>query len=99
MHDHLWRDNWIEFKARLMAQWEHLTHHELDAAADKREHVLRHIEAREGVDRPEAERRLREVERSAESAWPAASIALPRRKCGLSTDACEMLATGSPRGA
>lgn len=62
MHDHLWRDNWIEFKARLMAQWEHLTHHELDAAANKREHVLQHIELREGVDRPEAERRLREVE-------------------------------------
>jgi hypothetical protein len=62
MHDHLWRDNWIEFKARVMAQWEHLTHHELDAAADKREHVLRHIELREGVDRAEAERRLREVE-------------------------------------
>jgi len=62
MHDHLWRDNWIELKARLMAQWEHLTHHELDTAADKREHVLRHIELRDGVDRPEAERRLREVE-------------------------------------
>jgi hypothetical protein len=62
MHDHLWRDNWIEFKARLMAQWEHLTHQELDAAADRREHVLRHIELRERVDRPEAERRLREIE-------------------------------------
>jgi hypothetical protein len=46
MHDHLWRDNWIEFKARLLAQWEHLTHHELEAAADRREHVLRHIETK-----------------------------------------------------
>jgi hypothetical protein len=63
MHDHLWRDNWIEFKARLMAHWEHLTHTELDSAEDRREHVLRHIELREGVNRPEAERRLQELEK------------------------------------
>jgi uncharacterized protein YjbJ (UPF0337 family) len=54
--------NWKQFKGKVKETWGDLTDDELDQIAGKRDVLLGKIQERYGVEKDEAERRLRDFE-------------------------------------
>lgn len=54
--------NWKQFKGKVKETWGDLTDDELDQIAGKRDVLLGKIQERYGVEKAEAERRLRDFE-------------------------------------
>lgn len=56
--------NWKQFKGKVKARWGDLTDDELDTIDGRREELLGKIQKAYGIGQEEAERQLREFERS-----------------------------------
>ncbi|WP_020565512.1 CsbD family protein [Methylosarcina fibrata] len=54
--------NWKQFKGKVKETWGELTDDELDQIAGKRDVLLGKIQERYGIQRDEAERRIRDFE-------------------------------------
>lgn len=54
--------NWKQFKGKVKETWGDLTDDELDQVAGKRDVLLGKIQERYGIEKDEAERRLRDFE-------------------------------------
>ncbi|MCL7421953.1 MAG: CsbD family protein [Methylobacter sp.] len=54
--------NWKQFKGKVKETWGELTDDELDQVAGKRDVLLGKIQERYGIEKDEAERRLRDFE-------------------------------------
>jgi uncharacterized protein YjbJ (UPF0337 family) len=54
--------NWKQFKGKVKETWGELTDDELDQIAGKRDVLLGKIQERYGIERDEAERRIRDFE-------------------------------------
>lgn len=54
--------NWKQFKGKVKETWGDLTDDELDQIAGKRDVLLGKIQERYGIEKDEAERRLRDFE-------------------------------------
>ncbi|MGZ5586048.1 MAG: CsbD family protein [Methylobacter sp.] len=54
--------NWKQFKGKIKETWGDLTDDELDQIAGKRDVLLGKIQERYGMEKDEAERRLRDFE-------------------------------------
>lgn len=59
--------NWREFKGKVKEQWGKITDDELDQIAGQREQLAAKIQKYYGISKDEAERRLRDWERSLDS--------------------------------
>lgn len=56
--------NWKQFKGKVKARWGDLTDDELDVINGRREELLGKIQKAYGIGKDEAERQLRDFERS-----------------------------------
>lgn len=56
--------NWRQLKGKVKARWGDLTDDEIDTIAGRREELLGKIQKAYGIGQEEAERQLREFERS-----------------------------------
>jgi uncharacterized protein YjbJ (UPF0337 family) len=56
--------NWKQFKGKVKARWGDLTDDELDVIDGRREELLGKIQKAYGIGKDEAERQLRDFERS-----------------------------------
>ncbi|MCW5979205.1 MAG: CsbD family protein [Bryobacteraceae bacterium] len=61
--------NWKQFKGKMKEQWGKLTDDDLDVIAGKRDQLVGRIQERYGIERDEADRRVREFE-SRHGEWP-----------------------------
>lgn len=56
--------NWKQLKGKVKAQWGHLTDDQIDTIDGRREELLGRIQEAYGVGKDEAERQVRDFERS-----------------------------------
>ena len=56
--------NWKQLKGRMKEKWGELTNDDLDVAAGHRDYLVGKLQERYGIQRDEAERRVRDFERN-----------------------------------
>ena len=61
--------NWKQFKGKVKEQWGKLTDDDLDVIEGKRDQLLGRIQERYGIQKDEAEKRVKEFE-TRHGAWP-----------------------------
>ena len=60
---------WKQLKGKVLEKWGKLTNDDLDVVAGKRDQLLGKIQQRYGVMRDEAERQVKEWERTSKVEW------------------------------
>ena len=76
--------NWKQVKGKLMERWGRITDDQLEIIAGKRDHLVGVLQESYGIAKDEAERQVKEWEKSIERLFGAASEhgQEPRRKVG-----------------
>ena len=64
MNDDRLEGNWKQFKGKVKEQWGKLTDDDLDVIAGRRDQLAGKIQERHGVARDEAERQIKDFEKS-----------------------------------
>jgi uncharacterized protein YjbJ (UPF0337 family) len=66
--------NWKQFKGQIKEQWGRFTDDELDVVAGKRDQFLGKLQEKYGITKDEAERQLRDFERTCEEDVPRRAV-------------------------
>ena len=64
MNDDILKGKWAQLKGRIKEQWGRLTDDEIDALDGRREQLVGKVQERYGIARDEAQRQVKEFERT-----------------------------------